>query len=399
MIIRYIFHQLPGRLLMLPIFVLGMLLLLSACGTVGTVTDIIPDRRPDYRTSASTRPLEVPPDLTASTLDDALQVPDLASRDSATLSAYSEERQTGLPREPVAHTPDGFQVERDGDRRWLISNQAAEQLWPRVRAFWVDNGFPLSRDEPSIGVLETDWLENRADISDGPVRALLSRFLDFAYSAPTRDRFRVRLERVAEGTEIYLTHYGVEEQLVASGSGRTATEATTTVWQSRPRDPELEAEMLTRLMVYLGTAESSARDALATEPATPSGERPRTRQIRNELGEQALLVEQDYNETWRRVGLTLDSERFVVDDQNRSEGLYVVERIDTSTQQGSGVLSRLAFWRSEGDTSRERTGERFRVRLAGQGAQTLVVIHDLDGTVDNSPEGLALLEILREALQ
>ncbi len=396
MITRCMLDMFPNRHLMLSIVALGVLLLLSACGTV---TDIIPDRRPDYRTSAPTSPLEMPPDLIASTLDDALQVPDLAPRDRATLSAYSRERQTGLPSEPVVRAPESVRVERDGDRRWLVSDQAAEQLWPQVRAFWVDNGFPLSRDEPSIGILETDWLENRADISDGPVRAVLSRFLDFAYSAPTRDRFRVRLERVTEGTEIYLTHYGVEEQLVTAGRGRTATESTTTVWQSRPRDPELEAEMLTRLMVHLGTAESSARDALATEPATPSGEQPRARQISNELGEQALLVEQDYNETWRRVGLTLDSERFVVEDQNRNEGLYLVEQIDTTAQQGGGVFSRLAFWRSEREGGPKGTGERFRVRLAGQGAQTLIVIHDLDGNVDNSPEGLALLETLGEALQ
>lgn len=380
-----------SRLLMVGCVALWVL---SACGTV---TDAVPDRRPDYRTHTAVSPLEVPPDLTASALDDALQVPDLAPRDSATLSAYSQERQTGTIREPVARAPEGVRLEREADRRWLVSEQPAEQLWPRVRAFWVDNGFPLSRDEPSIGILETEWLENRADISDGAVRAVLRRFLDFAYSAPTRDRFRVRLERVAEGTEIYLTHYGVEEQLVSPSGGRAATATTTTVWQSRPRDPELEAEMLVRLMMHLGTGETEARTAVAERSPVPD-EEPRARIVRNTLGEQALLVEQGYDETWRRVGLALDSEQFVVEDQQRSEGLYLVELVDIAAQRG-GVVSRLAFWRSDADRSRERTGEQLKVRLAGQGAQTLVVVHNLDDDVDDSPLGEALLETLLQALQ
>ncbi len=366
---------------------------LSACGTV---TDAVPDRRPDYRTHTAASPLEFPPDLTASALDDALQVPDLAPRDSATLSAYSQERQTGTRHEPVARAPEGVQLEREGDRRWLVSEQPAEQLWPRVRAFWVDNGFPLSRDEPNIGVLETEWLENRADIPDGPIRAVMRRFLDFAYAAPTRDRFRVRLERVAEGTEIYLTHYGVEERVVSPNGGRAATATTTTVWQSRPRDPELEAEMLVRLMMHLGTGETEARTAVA-ERSPVADDEPRARIIRNALGEQALLVEHGYDETWRRVGLALDSEQFVVEDQQRNAGLYLVELLDLSAQRGSGVFARLAFWRSDAD--RERTGEQLKVRLAAQGAQTLVVVHNLEDEVDDSPLGLALLDTLLEALQ
>ena len=376
-------------------------LLLSACGRA---TNVVPDRRPDYRTSVTVSPLELPPDLTASTLDDALQVPDLAPRETATLSQYHQERQTGTVGEPVARLPQGLRVEREGDRRWLVSNQRAEQLWPQVREFWVSNGFPLSRDEPSIGVLETDWLQNRADIPDGPIRALFSRFLDFAYTAPTRDRFRVRLERVAEGTEIYLTHYGVEERVTGGGT-RVVTDTTNTVWQTRPRDPELEAEMLTRLMVHLGSAEASARAAVAQQPAQPltpstsSTTPPRARQIRNEAGEIALIVNHGYDEAWRRVGLSLDSERFVVEEQNRNQGLYQVERVDTPAQRRGGVFSRLAFWRSTANGNDEYTGQRFKVRLAGQGAQTLVVIHDLNDEVDNSPEGMALLDTLQQALQ
>lgn len=377
-----------------------MTLTLSACGSV---EDMVPDRRPDYRASKMANPLEVPPDLTTSTIDDTLVVPDLGpSGGSASLSDYNRERQGGVSvanaSETVAIEPAGMHIERAGNRRWLVVDRPPEQLWPRLKEFWTSNGFPLTREDPRVGILETDWLENRADIPDGPVRAVLKQFLDFAYSAPTRDKFRVRLERVDGGSEIYLTHYGVEE-IVNTPSGRATTSQTSyTTWQERPRDPELEAEMLNRLMVYLGASEQRAREQLVD--AESGGEQTAARIIENNQGQKALLVQRPYDDAWRLVGLALDSERFVVQDQNRADGLYLVEyRDDTTGQRSEGLLSKLAFWRDDNPQATTEPGERFKVRLAGQGPQTLVVVHNLQDRVDNSADGLALLDSLQQAFQ
>ena len=55
--------------------------------------------------------------------------------------------------------------------------------------------------------METDWSENRADIPQGFIRKAIGKVMDSVYSAATRDKYRVRLERGADGsTEIYLTH-------------------------------------------------------------------------------------------------------------------------------------------------------------------------------------------------
>ena len=144
----------------------------------------------------------------------------------------------------------GITLEQAGNQRWLVVSAPPDQVWPKVREFWTRNGFALKRDDPTIGIMETDWLENRADIPQDGIRAVLKKYLDVLYSAPTRDRFRVRLERAAGGnaTDVYLTHSGVEE--VAVG-GASASASNTYIWQRRPSDPELEAEMLNRLMVFL----------------------------------------------------------------------------------------------------------------------------------------------------
>ena len=102
--------------------------------------------------------------------------------------------------------------------------------------------------------METDWAENRAMIPSGPIRNLLGKIIDSAYSTGERDKFRTRLERgSAPGTtEIYISHRGMVEVY-------TSKDESSTVWQPRPPDPELEAEFLGRLMLRFGVDDARAR--------------------------------------------------------------------------------------------------------------------------------------------
>lgn len=376
------------------------LTMLTACST--TFDTLLPDRRPDYRQSKPGQALEVPPDLTSSTIDDTLVVPEINPAGSASLSAYAGER--GGARQPQATKTEavlppqtGITLEQDGNQRWLRIAAPADQVWPKVREFWTSNGFALKRDDPTIGIMETDWVENRADIPQDGVRAILKKYLDILYSAPTRDRFRTRLERSADGksTELYLTHSGVEE--VAMG-GASASSTNTYIWQRRPPDPELEAEMLNRLTVYLGASEKRAEAQKAKAGTTPAG--PRARLV-EQGGESQLLINEDYSRAWRLVGLALDGGSYAVEEQNRGQGLYVVEYRDPEQENqkpgDEGWLSKLAFWRSKPDAP--PPGTRYRVRLAGQGQQTVVVVRNASDQPDNSPGARQVLETLRTVIK
>lgn len=372
--------------------------LMTACST--TLDSLLPDRRPDYRKSAAaSRPLEIPPDLTSSTIDDTLMVPELNPTSSATLSTYASERGGTQPQaarsEAVLPAQAGITLEQAGNQRWLVVTAPPDQVWPKVREFWTSNGFALKRDDPTIGIMETDWLENRADIPQEGIRAVLKRYLDILYSAPTRDRFRVRLERGSENnaTEVYLSHSGVEE--VAVGGAR-ASASNSFIWQRRPSDPELEAEMLKRLMVYLGASERRAETAAKTGAAAG----PRTRLV-DEGGESRLIVNEDYSRAWRLVGLALDSSSYAVEEQNRSQGLYVVEYRDPELENqkpgDEGWLSKLAFWRSKPEAP--PPGTRYRVRLAGQSGQTVVVVRDSSDQQDSSAGARQVLEALQRTIR
>jgi outer membrane protein assembly factor BamC len=265
------------------------------------------DRRVEYKTAKPTSSLELPPDLSA-TIEDELKIP-------GTKSTYTDQSSTTAPiaqktSAPALPKASNIKVLRDGNKRWLhIADQTPEQTWTKVRNFWTDSGFTLKKEDAQTAVLETEWNENRGDIPQDVVRRTLGKVLDFLWQGSTRDKFRTRLERVENGTEIFLTHRGAEE--VSQGDSF--------VWQSRPSDPELEAEMLQRLMIYLGETPEKAKATVATAPAL--------KQARAGLYENSLLINEEFPLAWRSVGLAIDKSGINIDDRNRTSGLYYVKYI------------------------------------------------------------------------
>lgn len=393
MVVRFSFS--PLRAVSLSV---AVLVALSGCSK--SFDTLLPDRRPDYRQSTLSQPLEIPPDLTSSTIDDTLVVPEINPSGSASLSAYAKERGGPQPQarkaEAVLPPQPGITLQQDGNQRWLTIAAPADQVWPKVREFWISTGFALKRDDPTIGIMETDWVENRADIPEDALRGLLKKYLDILYSAPTRDKFRTRLERSTDGagTEVFVTHYGVEE--VAVG-GTTASSSNAYIWQRRPSNPELEAEMLNRLTVYLGASEKRA-EAQQAKTGTAAG--PRVRLVQ-ESGESRLVIGEDYSRAWRLVGLALDGSNYAVEEQNRSQGLYVVEYRDPEKENrkpgDEGWFSKLAFWRSKPEAP--PPGTRYRVRLAGQAQQTTVVVRNANDQPDDSAGARQVLEVLQQTIK
>ncbi len=216
---------------------------------------LIEGKKIDYKSAGKVNPLAVPPDLSAPPTSDRYAIPQTAAS-SATYSEYSEGQRAPVtpararPRCPARSGKNAVRT------RWQPAlaggGSEAETLWPAIREFWQDSGFLIDRDLPDIGIMETDWAENRAKIPDGGLRKLLGKVIDQAYSYPERDKFRTRLEHGEEPgtTEIYISHRGAYQVLI--GSVHTNEQVK---WQMRPTDPELEAEMLLRLMRRLGAKE------------------------------------------------------------------------------------------------------------------------------------------------
>lgn len=371
---------------------------LGACGSVN-VEDVLPDKSVEYkRERQAERNLEIPPDLTSDRINDRMSVPDTFGDVSTSYSEYVTDRKLrGVDEGPrrsvggdVLPTIRDVEVRRDGDLRWLLIDADAEVVWQRVIDFWQDNGILMAEQDPTTGVMRTSWLENRAEISRDIITDTIRKAFDGLYETGTRDQYRVRLERTPDQkTELYLTHFGMEEQVVASSSGGVET----TVWVPRKRDPGLEGEMLRRLMVFMGSADERARVRLAARGRTESN---RSQLINTRDGTE-LQVEEGFDRAWRLVGLSLDRGGFAVEDRDRNQGIYYVRYNDPSKQDADkGWLASLAFWSSDDDIDKVN---RYQVRVGTRSGQTVVHVFDEQGGRDNSPTALRILSLLKEQLR
>jgi outer membrane protein assembly factor BamC len=337
---------------------------IGACLLAGVITacDSIPfiDNTSDYKGAGRSKPLEVPPDLTAMRTSDAYAVPG-----SATYSGYSQEQEgqeVGV--EQVLPSAEGVRMEKAGAQRWLLVNAPAEKIWPVIREFWLDQGFAVRVESPDIGVMETEWVKADAIKLKEDNRNVGEKFdawLDKLSGAADRRKFRTRLERgEQEGTtEIYMTHRKVagapddgknivNTQLGKIDTGYRLDSADKSANAAEQYDIDLDVELLRRLMVKLGVAEKQA-EQIAANPVTPK----RATVIKEADSSVTLNINDSFDRGWRRVGLALDRVGFVTEDKDRSQGIFFVRYsdvdIDDTPKKKKGLLETLKFWGNDDD--------------------------------------------------
>ena len=351
----------------------------------------------DYKSQGSLPPLEAPPDLVMPAGDNRFAVPDINPAGAATFSAYDRER-AGRPRnateQALLPNVDKASIERAGTQRWLVIKAPAAEVWPVVKDFWQEMGFIITLEQPDAGVMETDWAENRAKIPQDGLRNWLGKALDSFYSTAERDKFRTRLEAAATpgSTEIYLSHRGMVEVFEGTQAGGDQGQGRT-IWQPRPSDPELEAEMLRRLMVRFGVEESRAQALLAEKAAPPLASLSKTPE-----GQASLALPEPFDRAWRRVGLALDRIGFAVEDRDRAAGIYYVRYADpeANTRKEKSFLSKLAFWSSD---DAKAQAMKYQVRLQGSGDATVVRVFMEDGQPASNETGTRIVSLLFEQLK
>lgn len=357
-------------------------------GCSGTLDDVLPEREPAYKSSRGASPLEVPPDLTSISTRDSIEVPT-----ETTYSRYAGDGGSDRAVAAVLPEVEGARIERSGDERWLAIAAEPEAVWSEARDFWVGQGFALETEEPAVGVMETNWAERRTPLPPGAITGLLNRLSDTFYGVAVRDRYRTRIERGRDSgvTEVYVSHRGAEQMVVGDDNPDVVGER---VWQPRPSDPGLEAEMLTRLMIFLGADEQQA-EALATANTTRES---RARIERNEDGAASLMLDEEFSRAWRRTGLALDRAGFTVEDRDRSLGMFFVRYADPDAERAkAGWLSKLKFW-SDDDNAQE--ADTYIIRLSGRGeARVRIVVLDRDGKPEESPAAAQILSMLHERLK
>lgn len=345
---------------------IGVAVLLTV-GLVGCESIPFVNDTPDYKGASRSRPLEVPPDLTANPVSDAYSIP--GSANYSTYSQAQADQATAV--EKVLSNPDGVRLERAGAQRWLVVNAPVEKIWPVVREFWIESGFAVRVENPQIGVMETEWLDaealNKKDAS-GNYLDKFDQWMDKLSGVMDKKKFRTRLDRGEEAntTEIYMTHRSVtgfddgknriKTQLGEIDMGYKMEDKSEKISVDAKED-ELDIELLRRLMVKLGVEEQRSKSVIASAVTTKRAE-----VAKESDGSARLLLSDSFDRAWRRVGLALDRIGFVIEDKDRSNGLFFLRYadvdIDDSPKKKKGLIDSLKFWgdddKKEAETSAKK---------------------------------------------
>lgn len=374
----------------------ALLALLVLMGGCSTVDNFFQGDKVDYRSKASkTNTLEVPPDLTQLARDGRYAPQASGSISASTFQTGGAATGAAAVSSSVAPTTVGdVKVMRQGNQRWLVTPMPADKVWTIVRSFWEEQGFELAVSNADAGVVETNWAENRAKIGTDWFRRTVGVVLESLYATGERDKYRTRIERsnASNGTEIYLTHFGMQEVFTSPQNDRTA-------WTARPNDPQLEAEFLQRLMVRLGGTADDAKAKLAASTAAPGATPGAATAVRARLltGQTtaSLQVDENFDRAWRRVGQSLDRNGFTVEDRDRSAGVYFVRYADPrlAGKEEPGFFSRLFGSTPDG------TPVRYRVSVKADGERSTVAVLSSQGGPENGEVGQRIVNLLLEDLR
>lgn len=407
--------------------------LLMLAGLVGC--DSIPfiNNTSDYKGASRSRPLEVPPDLTASPASDAYSIP--GSTNYSTYSQAQEGQEAGV--EKVLETPEGVRLEKAGAQRWLVVNAPAEKIWPVIREFWIDQGFAVRSENAQLGVMETEWIDSDKIQKDttGNVGDRFDKWLDGLSGISDKKKFKTRLERGNEAntTEIYMTHRSVSgapddgKNRVRTSMGEIENGYKSDAERKAQgvvdvRDAELDAEILRRLMVKLGIAEQKSKAIVANAVVLNRAE-----VVKESDGSATLLLNDTFDRAWRRVGLALDRIGFVIEDKDRANGIFFVRYADvdiddtpkkkkglfetlkfwgddekkevTSQKEEKSMVDKLKFWGSD-DKQKTNPEKQYRVKVSdGNKDNAIVTVVDKDGTRVKTTTANRIVALMYEQLK
>ena len=342
----------------------------------------------DYKSASQAPTLQIPPDLTQLKRDSRYQV-------AGTNSASAAANATGVRNVNDAGTATNqagqAQIIRAGNQRVLLIQRSADSVWEPLREFWKDNGFVLITDQPELGIMETDWAENRAKLPQDFIRKAVGKVFDSLYSTGERDRFRTRIERTDKGIEITITHRGMAEIYTSALKDQT-------IWSPRASDPELEIEFLRRLMLRLGgssmSASASQIGTIAAAPNAAGGLAADVKIIKqNQLP--AIEIKDGFDRAWRRVGVAIDRTGFTVEDRDRAQGVFFVRYAPPgSPDKEPGFFAKM--FSSEKATP---VLAKYRIAVTSKGDVSVVQVQAADGIPDASANAEKIIKLLADEIK
>ena len=351
-------------------------IILTSCSSIEEIPIIDKVTQPDYVSSKKAKKLEIPPDLDDVNSSNKYSI----NGQPTSLKQYQNKDNEKNLANLINNEKDKIKVVKSGAMRWLVIPARQKEVWPVVESFWEDMGFDVSSSKRT-GIIETKWISESDLKKEESTLGRFDSWLDALANTGTRRKFRTRIEDgVAEGTtEVYLSQRsalkGLDEHKARKQKHYEGTVNPDTVYQIQEYKPdsndekelvvsnfkeddlEIQYELLRRLMVKLGSSDLSAKESLDTAVEIKNAE------LINQDDYKYIKLNDNYSRAWRRLSLAIDMVGFLVEDKNRSDGIFYIKysnlEIDEDgkkPKKKKGLISKLAFWQDD-DVSKEEDPE------------------------------------------
>lgn len=292
-----------------PVFLVLTVFALSACSTTS-------DYKGVYESAKTMDSLQVPPDLN-------LPPSGEGSGDAATYFSAYQQNISGHDNGQLLKNYQGMRFVRDGSEFWLEIHDSPDNVWNSLRAFFTRLGFKIVSEQPALGLMQTNYIKNLANI---PSNWFL-RTINKLSASGMMDSYRAHLEfdDAKKITRVFIAHQGLRE---VSSSDNSDIKVGDTYWEVRPTDPELEVETLMRFMAFRGGDEMQARKIVAQAKAVIKAT------LKQTSDGYVLQYNDAFARVWRLAGIALDRMGILIEDRNRSAGVYYMQLPDSFKLDG-----------------------------------------------------------------
>ena len=336
---------------------------------------------PDYVNSSKAEKLQIPPDLSEYETSDAYNVPGAAT----SYTDFENQRNRKIEKVELLKEPDGIKLVKSGNFRWLIVNKSPDKIWPHLEDFWYEQGFNMKKMNRRLGVMETEWTAPQNIEEELSFGDTMDVWLKSLTGSDEKTKFRTRLEKgsQANSTEIFISHRNREglnsERLEAIDRATQNTYVPERVYSipeyksdDEPKeatlpgdteltevDVEVNAEIMRRLLVFLGMQDLDAKKIVEKPKVITKAE------MVNDDDGSSIKLKEPFDRSWRRVSIALDMIGFLTEDRDRSKGLYYVTytdldigEADKKAKEEEGWLDSIDFWSDDEaeEMAEEETG-------------------------------------------
>lgn len=330
------------------------LTLLSGCSWLFGDDGLFPDNTERYQDSVELQEIEVPADIGPPALSQIYPIPPVPA-----VAKFESEFEVPRPTPLTSGAQqDAVRIQRLGEESWALVAVSPGQLWPQVRAFLASSGIGVASSSAQAGLIDTQYVT----LADGPL--------------PVRFRFRVESGVQRNTAELHVLQQNRSVEPSAS-------------WPQLSDNPELEQTMLRNVAQFIAnSAEAAPISLMADQAMSASG---RIALEETDAGAR-LQLQLPFNRAWASVNKALPESGFLVDDLNRSEGVFYVTFLGPDGNKSGGWFD----WLWGGEDGHPLADNQYLVKLS-ENPEGAVVITLTDGFGAAPPrrDQAALLTILK----